>query len=166
MAKIIKARMTAHIEGEFCVFLIGMRVNRLWKIHKWLPVARAMFAMLQELEQDRDAGLLGYETLVAWPPFIVQYWRSFEALETYAKSQDRQHRPAWAEFNRRIASNGDVGIWHETYRVAPGQWECVYNNMPPWGLGRATSLVPASGRRETAAGRLAVTAAEQTAGRS
>ena len=42
MAKIIAERMTAQIEDEVVVFLIGMRINRVWKLHKWLPVARAM----------------------------------------------------------------------------------------------------------------------------
>ena len=34
--------MTATMEGEFCVFLLGARFNRLLKVHKWLPVARSM----------------------------------------------------------------------------------------------------------------------------
>ncbi len=54
-----------------------------------------------------------------------------------------------------VASNGDVGIWHETYRVRPGDFECVYNNMPPFGLAAATRQVPATGHRESAAGRMA-----------
>jgi len=33
---------------------------------------------------------------------------------------------------------------------------CVYNNMPPTGLGMATSLVPAAGRKATAASRAGV----------
>jgi hypothetical protein len=87
---------------------------------------------------------------------MVQYWRSFEHLERYAKDQDREHRPAWATYNRLLRDGGDVGVWHEAYRVRPGDFETVYNNMPPFGLGRATAVVPASGRRETAAGRLAM----------
>jgi hypothetical protein len=38
MGKVIAQRMTAQVEGECVVFLIGMRINRFWKIHKWLPV--------------------------------------------------------------------------------------------------------------------------------
>jgi hypothetical protein len=37
--------------------------------------------------------------------------------------------------------------------VPAGSYECVYNNMPPIGLGAATSLVAAAGRRATAASR-------------
>src|SRR5579863_4231104 len=40
--QVIKERMCAEIEGEMAVFLIGMRINKPWKIHKWLPVAIAM----------------------------------------------------------------------------------------------------------------------------
>ncbi len=25
-----------------------------------------------------------------------------------------------------------VGIWHETYLIEPGKFECVYGNMPPF----------------------------------
>lgn len=39
MANIHKGRYSAEIEGEFVVFIIGMRVNRLWAIHKWLPAS-------------------------------------------------------------------------------------------------------------------------------
>ncbi|HTO09330.1 MAG TPA: DUF4188 domain-containing protein [Myxococcota bacterium] len=154
MAGVVRARVTAQVEGEFCVFLIGMRINKPWKLHRWLPVARAMRAMLAELEQLPDAGFLGVEQWFGNPSIMVQYWRSFEQLEAYATARDRVHLPAWAAFNRAVGSNGDVGIWHETYRVRPGDFECVYNNMPPFGLARATRTVPATGRRESAPGRM------------
>jgi hypothetical protein len=35
MAKVIPQRMSAQIEGNFVVFLIGMRINKPWKVHKW-----------------------------------------------------------------------------------------------------------------------------------
>jgi hypothetical protein len=87
---------------------------------------------------------------------LVQYWRSFEHLETYARSRDESHWPVWVAFNKRIASKGDVGIWHETYLIPDGRWEGVYNNMPPTGLGAATALAPAVGRKATAAGRAGI----------
>lgn len=49
MAGVVPARMTARIEGDFVVFLIGMRVNKPWKIHRRYPVASAMRRMLQEV---------------------------------------------------------------------------------------------------------------------
>ncbi len=154
MATIISERMTAEIDGDVVVFLIGMRINRMWKIHRWLPVAMAMPRMLRELQADPDSGLLGFQSWFGNPNIFVQYWRSFEHLERYAKDAARAHRPAWAMFNRTVASNGDVGIWHETYRVRPGDYECIYNNMPSFGLARATRQVPATGKRESAGGRM------------
>ena len=146
-------RMAAHIEGDFVVFLIGMRINKPWKIHKWLPVARAMPRMLKELSANPELGLLGVELLS--PRLIVQYWRSFDHLETYARSQEAQHLPAWQAFNRSLArSRDDVGIWHETYLVRAGEYEAVYSGMPPFGLGRAAGLEEAGGSLESARGRL------------
>ncbi len=153
MAEIRAERVSAEADGDFVVFLIGMRINKYWKIHKWLPVARAMGRMLKELSALPEAGLLGVERSGG---IIVQYWRSFERLEAYAKDRDREHLPAWKAFNQAVASNGDVGIWHETYRVRPGDYECVYNNMPLFGLAKATKAVPASGRREGARGRMEI----------
>ena len=156
MARIIAERMTAELDGEVIVFLIGMRINRGWKLHKWLPVARAMPRMLRELERNPDAGFLGFHTWLGNPTITLQYWRSFEDLERYAKDAALLHRSAWASFNRAVASNGDVGIWHETYRVRPGDFECIYNSMPLFGLARATRSVPARGGRESAGGRMAL----------
>jgi len=156
MAKVIADRLTAQVEGEVVVFLIGMRINRIWKIHKWLPVALAMPRMLRELKAIPDSGFLGAESWIGKTTIALQYWRSFEHLERYAKDPARFHRPAWGAFNRAVASNGDVGIWHETYRVGPGDFECVYNNMPPFGLAKATTAVSAKGRLETARARMSL----------
>ena len=156
MANIIAQRMTAQIDGEVVVFLIGMRVNRLWKIHKWLPVALAMPRMLRELGAHPDSGFLGFHQWFGNPTIALQYWRSFDHLERYAKDAQRPHRSAWAAFNRAVASSGDVGIWHETYRIRPGDFECIYNNMPLFGLARATESIAAHGRRESAGGRMNV----------
>ena len=155
MGNIIAERMTAEIDGEIVVFLIGMRINRVWRLHKWLPVARAMPRMLRELHANPESGFLGFHQWFGNPTIALQYWRSFEHLERYAKDPASSHRPAWAAFNRAIASNGDVGIWHETYRVRAGDFECVYNNMPLFGLARAARAVSAMGRRESASGRMA-----------
>jgi hypothetical protein len=154
MANTINQRMTVDFEGDFVVFLIGMRINRLWKLHKWMPVARAMPRMLKELSQNPESGFLGFQMFGGVPPVIVQYWKSFGHLEAYAKDRDGQHYPAWREFNKMIRSNGDVGIWHETYQVRAGEYECVYNNMPRYGLGKVGELVPATGKRESAAQRI------------
>ncbi|MEY2883434.1 MAG: hypothetical protein RL490_1158 [Pseudomonadota bacterium] len=152
---IIDRRVCAEVEGPFVVFLIGMRINRWWKFWQWLPVIRAMGRMLPELARQPELGLLHARSHFGFPGImLVQYWRSYAALEAYASARDKAHLPAWAAFNRSIGSNGDVGIWHETYLVEPGRYENVYNNMPAWGLGRAGTLHDASGPRARALGRL------------
>lgn len=153
-ATILAKRMTAEVEGEFVVFLIGMRINVFWKIHKWLPVALAMPRMIRELSADKDSGFLGAEAWFGNPSIMLQYWRSFDHLEWYAKNRAKEHWPAWVAFNKAVAGNHDVGIWHETYRVRPGDYECVYNNMPLFGLAKATRPIEATGNKETAAGRM------------
>ncbi len=152
MAQLLRGRMTAEIEGEFVVFLIGMRVNTPLAVRSWLPVFRAMPAMLRELATRPELGCLASE---GGFPILVQYWRSFEHLERYARSRDHAHLPAWQAFNRSVrASNGAVGIWHETFRVAPGSYETLYSDMPAFGLGRAGRLVPAARGRQSARERM------------
>ena len=153
MARVIPSRMTAEIEGDFVVFLIGMRINKPWKPHKWLPVLLAMPPMLKELAARKESGFLG---CIQSMGVIVQYWRSFDHLEAYARSQDHRHWPAWVAFNKQMGkSRGDVGIWHETYRIRAGEYETVYSGMPPYGLGTVGTLLPASGGRDSARGRFA-----------
>ena len=155
MADIIAKRMCAEIEGDFVVFLIGMRINKPWKVWQWAPVAKAMPRMLIELAKQPELGLLHARSHFGFPnTLVVQYWRSFEALEAYAKSRDAAHLPAWQAFNKAVGSNGDVGIWHETYLVRNGCYENVYNNMPPYGLGVAGVLKDATGGRQGARGRM------------
>jgi hypothetical protein len=158
MAKIVDRRVTAALEGDFVVFLIGMRINKLWKVWKWLPVFVAMPRMVRELEGRPESGFLGADQYFGSPrrPMLVQYWRSFEHLEAYSRSKNSAHWPAWVAFNKRVGSSGDVGIWHETYLVPAGGYECVYNNMTPIGLGVVSQLVPAAGRKATAASRAGI----------
>ena len=155
MTGIIDDRVTAEIDGDFVVFRIGMRVNTLWKVHKWLPVIRAMPTMLNELEADPESGLLAYDTKLGIRNHeVVQYWRSFEALRGYALDSNARHAPAIQWTNELMHESDDVGIWHETYLVRAGEYETVYHNAPQMGLGKAGTIYPATGRRRTAAGRL------------
>ncbi len=148
--------MTAEIEGDFVVFIIGARINKWWMVHKWIPFIMAMPKMLTELAKNTDCGCLGFEGYGMFRGVFIQYWRSFEHLEKYARNPDREHFPAWVNFNKKINSSEAVGIWHETYLVKAGNYECIYNHMPPRGLGRVTKLVPATGKKETAAQRAGI----------
>jgi GH15 family glucan-1,4-alpha-glucosidase len=153
-------RLTADLEGDFVVFLIGMRINKPLKVHKWWPVAAAMPRMLKELYRQPELGFIHAEAWFSRTIILVQYWRSMEQLLTYAKNKDGQHLPAWRAFNKAIGTDGSVGIWHETYAASPGSHESVYVNMPSFGLGRAASLQEAVGGRQSAAGRLGATPSE------
>lgn len=154
MGRIIQERMTAELDDEFVVFLIGMRINKPWKIHKWLPVACAMPRMIKELYQHPELGFISHEAWFGRTTIAVQYWRSFEHLDSYATNKSCAHLPAWARFNKSVGSGGDVGIWHETYLSKKGQYECVYNNMPPFGLARVGAHIPATGKHQNAVQRL------------
>ena len=149
-------RYSAGFTGPLVMFVIGMRVNQLRRVDKWLPVARAMGPMLAELSARPESGFLGVETLFQWPRTIItlQYWTSFDALEAYAKDRDAKHLPAWAAFNTAVGASGTVGIFHETYSVEAGGHETIYANMPSFGLGRVAGLVPATGSREQARSRM------------
>ena len=68
---------------------------------------------------------------------MVQHWRSFEQLEAFARNADDPHLPAWRAYNKAIGTSGDVGVYHETYRVEAGAYECIYANMPVMGLAAA-----------------------------
>jgi hypothetical protein len=153
---IIPGRMTHDYDGELVVFLLGMRINKPWRLDLWLPVFTAMPAMLAELSKDKNSGLLGYWlTLGPGGPLVVQYWSSHEKLYSYATDRDASHRPAWSAFNRRSRkAPGAVGLWHETYLVERS--ESIYAGMPVSGLAAATSVVPVAKRGETAAERLGV----------
>ncbi|EYT83694.1 DUF4188 domain-containing protein [Streptomyces andamanensis] len=155
--KPIEGRMTAESENEVVVFLIGMRINDFSAVRSWWPVARAMRPMLQELRADKARGLLGSKTMMGGlrEIYLVQYWESKEKLLAYAAAPDRNHHPAWAAFNRRLREgNGKVGFWHETFVVPAGAHEAIYINMPAYGLGRATGVIPVGRRGERAGDRL------------
>lgn len=154
MADIRPGRWTAQLDAPYVVFIIGMRINSLWKVHRWVPVILAMARMLGELYRNPAHGFLGGKTWFARTTVLIQYWRSFEDLEAYAKARDLQHLPAWADFNRKIGSNGDVGVFHETYRIAPGQYENVFVNMPPTLMSAIAPVNEASGPRASARGRM------------
>jgi hypothetical protein len=52
-----------------------------------------------------------------------QYWRDFEALERWARSEP--HRLWWQQFLR---DSGGTGFWHEAYFMRGGM-EAVYDDM-------------------------------------
>jgi hypothetical protein len=146
MVEVFDGRYTARAETPVVLFLIGMRINKLWEVHKWLPVFRAMPRMLAELSRRPEVGLLSHRTYFSGRILaVVQYWESFDQLLAYAHDASAEHFPAWTAFNRAVGMDGSVGIWHETYLIEPGKFETVYDNMPVFGLAAAAAHIPAKG---------------------
>lgn len=147
-------RMTARMDGDFVVFMIGMRINKPWMIHKIIPVFAAMPKMIKELSMKPELGFMHGEMWFSRTVILVQYWRSIDHLIEYSKNTNAAHLPAWQAFNKAIGTDGTVGIWHETYKAGQGTYENVYVNMPAFGLGAAGELVAAKGELRSAARRL------------
>jgi hypothetical protein len=62
MSKVVPGRFSAQIDESFVVFAIGMRVNNMWAVNKWLPTVQAMGPMLNTLHRYPDKGFLGQES--------------------------------------------------------------------------------------------------------
>jgi hypothetical protein len=152
MAKPLAGRHMAEIDGDFVVFLIGARFDLRHPIRtfKDLGGRRGMVHMLKHLTEHPEKGLLGYEMGL---PTIVQYWRSYDHLEAFANDKDDPHSAAWRNYWKRVGKDNRTGIWHETYLVRAGEYEAVYANMPPFGLGKASSVRPITGT-STSRGRI------------
>ncbi len=113
----------------------------------------AMPPMIKELYQNKELGFLHTEMSFSWKTMtLIQYWKSFEQLESYAKGA--RHLKAWKKFNQRIGSDGTVGIYHETYKVEANAYESIYANMPLFGLAKAKGHRPVNRGLESARERL------------
>jgi hypothetical protein len=145
MAETKQGRWTARIEGDFVVFIIGTRLDVRHPVRWFRDVGglRGMPHMLKVLSENREKGLLGYTSFGLTTN--IQYWRSFEDLERFATDPADPHKPALQKYWKRVGHDARSGIWHETFLVRAGEYEAVYGNMPPTGLGKATELVPLSG---------------------
>ncbi len=148
-------RWTAALDGDFVVFLIGAELRDPEQAGPAVELLGAMIDMLAELEQDPAQGLLGYQVFGGLGGVIVQYWRSFDALEAYARNPSAKHAPVWRAWNRLAEGElAAAAIWHETFQVAAGQYEAVYQNMPVTGLQRAGRPVAVDEARASARLRL------------
>ena len=155
MAEINQGRWTAQVEGDFVVFVIGARVQASHPLRSLRDLGgfkRGMMGMLTYLSQHPEKGMLGWQQL-GLGTVNVQYWRSFEDLERFAKDDRDPHLAAWRAYWKRVGRSDRTGIWHETYLVRAGEYEAIYGNMPPFGLGKATEAVRL-GADSSARGRL------------
>jgi hypothetical protein len=125
---------------DLVVIYLGMRVNVLAGIKTLLGFG----PKIQNAVAEQPDGLLLHENLLygLFPPHagMRQYWRDFESLETWARSQP--HRDWWQNF---VRDSGGTGFWHETYFMRGGM-ESVYDDLAaPVGMMRFAPLRPARG---------------------
>lgn len=150
--KINPEKMVVEFDGDFVMMLLGMRINKPWKIHKWLPTMLAMPKMLKELKAHPETGYLGHQQFGF---LVIVYFRSFDQLEAYAHGKAYSHLPAWVKFGKSGGyASGDVGLWHELYQVRPGNYEAVYTAMPATGIGSFGTLIPAKQHRNSSRERM------------
>ncbi len=142
MSEINLGRFHSRPDRDIVVFILGMRIHKLWSIGKWLPIFRQVPAMFGELERaGTSIGYLGGIYKNGFPaPLIIQYWNSLEELTAYARNPSQLHLPLWVEFNRKLGKTDVVGVWHETYLVPKGNAENIYVNMEATGMGKFTHL--------------------------
>jgi len=157
---VLRGRWTAQIEGSFCVFHIGFILNGYVPNKEMQQAKLAMESMIKELEADpQKFGYLGGQSYISsnirvGGGTIIQYWRSQEQLNAYARDGMRKHFPAMIWSSKTVQLSPHLGLWHESFCVREGEYECIYTNCPQMLLGKASSVVPAVGTRRTARGRL------------
>ena len=143
-------RRTVDLSGypNLVVIYLGMRVNALTGLKTLLGFGPKI---AKSVEAQPD-GLLLHEDLIfsLLPPHLGmrQYWRDFESLESWARSEP--HRVWWQQFLR---DSGGTGFWHEAYFMRGGM-EAVYDDIvKDLGFLRFAPVHAARGSMFTARGR-------------
>ena len=155
MNEIFSGRYTAHTDDPVVVFAIGMRINRLWAIHRWLRPTLNTVRMWWHMQRRRPAGYLnGYLFVYQRGVGMMQYWQDFDTLEAFSRDDSQPHLAAWRQLAAQTRSDQTFGYWHETYQVASGTSEAIYGSMPRFGLAEATEHVPIVKPTEAARSRL------------
>jgi fumigallin biosynthesis monooxygenase-like protein len=125
---------------DLVVIYLGMRVTAWTGVRTMLGLGPQI---TNSVGQKPDGLLLHEEFIMSVIPLHLgmrQYWRDFEALEAWSRSEP--HRVWWQDFLR---SSRGTGFWHEAYFMRGGI-EAVYDDMPVrLGLGQFAPLQPARG---------------------
>jgi hypothetical protein len=144
---------------DLIMILLGMQVRTLVGIKTVLGFG----PLISQAAGAKPDGLLLHEAFV-WslvPPHagIRQYWRDFESLERWSRSDP--HRQWWKNFLR---DSGGTGFWHETYFIRGGV-EAIFDDIAkPVGLLAFAPTLAAKGplfssrQRANVAGKAAVDA--------
>jgi hypothetical protein len=156
MSQVFPGRFTARAPSEAtALFLIGLRINTVRGLARSGPVVTAMPRMLSFLAQHPESGLLSFGSWFGRTTMLASYWRSAEHVQRFAADPDAPHAQAWREFNARIGTGRDIGVWHELYTVTPGNFEGVYVNMPAFGMAAAGEHLPVGNGSRTSKQRMA-----------
>jgi Domain of unknown function (DUF4188) len=134
---------------DLVVIYLGMHVNALTGFKTLIGFGPKINASVDA----KPDGLLLHEYLLFSLRHLGmrQYWRDFNALETWSRSEP--HRIWWQHFLR---DTGGTGFWHETY-FRRGGVEAVYIDMPRIGLSRFAPVEPARGAMFSARKRAGIT---------
>ena len=148
-------RYTARADPGTVVFGIGMRINRLWAVHRWLRPTINTVRMWWYMQHDRPEGYRTGYLYVYWRGVgMTQYWRDFESLEAFSRDNSQPHLAAWRQLAAQTKTDQTFGYWHETYQVTPGTYEAIYGSMPRFGLAAAGDHLPIEAATNTARTRL------------
>ncbi len=135
-------RQTIDLSGypNLAVIYLGMRVNAL----TGLKTAFGLGPQIASSAASKPDGLLLHEDMLwgLFPPHVGmrQYWRDFESLEAWTRSEP--HRTWWTNFLR---NSGGTGFWHETYS-RQGIFEAIYDDLPvPFGMMKFAPVKQARG---------------------
>ena len=142
---------------DLVVIYLGMRVNALTGIKTVLGFGPKISGAVDA----RPDGLLLHESLFySLRHFgMRQYWRDFESLETWSRSEP--HLRWWQRFLR---DSGGTGFWHETY-MRRGGMEAVYVDMQaPTGMMKFAPVATARGAMFSARKRAALSGEAPLAG--
>ncbi len=151
MAKVQRLTVDLSAYPNLVVIYLGMRVRT------WAGI-KTLFGFgpkIQNSVAQKPDGLLLHENVLysLFPPHagMRQYWRDFESLERWSRSEP--HKLWWQGF---VKNSGGTGFWHETYFIRGGI-EAIYDDVQvKIGLSAFAPIQPARGAMFSARRRLAL----------
>jgi Domain of unknown function (DUF4188) len=125
---------------DLVVIYLGMKVNAITGVKTLLGFG----PKISDSAAATPDGLLLHESMIysLVPPHVGmrQYWRDFESLERWARSEP--HLEWWKSFLR---NSGGTGFWHEAYFIRGGM-EAIYVDIKiPLGFSAFAPTQPARG---------------------
>src|SRR5579884_3225740 len=133
---------------DLVVIYLGMKVRTV----RGLMTLLGFGPNIQASVDQKPDGLLLHENFIVslFPPHagMRQYWRDFESLERWTRSEP--HQRSWKSFLR---DSGATGFWHEAYSMKGGM-EAVYDVFTPVGMMEFAPLRSARGSMFAARARL------------